>query len=80
MLIVSLPAATTGAAITAIKQTINMRTSVFFMRFSFQNMGFELGHGPVVNLPLKKTMTGKGLVVSFTKMCTKQFESVDSNC
>jgi hypothetical protein len=35
------------------------------MRFSFQNMGFELGHGDVVNLPFKKTMTGKGLVISF---------------
>jgi len=35
------------------------------MRFSFQNMGFELGHGDVVNLPFEKTMTGKGLVISF---------------
>jgi hypothetical protein len=79
MLMVSLPAATTGAAITAIKQTINMRTSTFFMRFSFQNRGFELSHGPVGNLPSKKTMTGKGLVVSFTNICTKKFESIASN-
>jgi hypothetical protein len=49
------------------------------MRFSFQNMGFELGHGDVVNLPFEKTMTGKGLVVSFTNICTKKFESIASN-
>jgi hypothetical protein len=28
---------------------------------------------------LKKTMTGKGLVVSFTNICTKKFESDASN-
>jgi len=49
------------------------------MRFSFQNMGFELGHGPFVNLSLQKTTTGKGLVVSFTNICTKKFESDASN-
>jgi hypothetical protein len=49
------------------------------MCFSFQNLGFDLGHGRAVNLRSKKTMTGKGLVVSFTNICTKKFESVASN-